>query len=40
MLNVAAGSPMDAELCGGVGQAPGELRLAVREVSSGMEEEW
>lgn len=31
---------MDAELCGGVGQAPGELRLAVREVSSGMEEEW
>lgn len=40
MLNVAAGSPMDAELCGGVGQAPGELSLAVREVSSCMEAQW
>lgn len=40
MPNVAAGSPMDAELCGGVRQAPGEPRVAVREVSCCMEEEW
>lgn len=43
MLNcrgVAAGSPMDAELCGRAGQAPGEPRVAVKEESSCMEEEW